>query len=234
MVISNRQVPNLSQALKVQSTHLKNVESHKFLGVTIDNKLKFSSHISEIGNKISKSIGVMYRLSEFLPCESLLNIYYALVHSYLMYCNAIWGGTYISHLQPLIILQKKCIRIVFKRNYTAHTLPLFFSGKVLQIKHIHDYSLLTFFYKNFDLFLGNLPSHTHETRNSSYLIPTFQRLNICQRSIYFSAINLWNQFPLSLKTIDRYECFKTKYSVAFLGTLPCLIVPPGLSLGRVF
>ena len=207
MLITNRNAPNLTQVLKINSTYIKHVESHKFLGVTIDNKLSFSPHISEISNKISKSIGIMFKLSQYLPSQTLLNIYYSLAHSYLMYCNTIWGGTYDTHLQPLFILQKRCLRIIHKTAFRAHTLPLFIESRVLQLKDIHNYSLATFTYKNLDLFASNVPSHTYQTRNNSY-VTSFQRLRVSQRSIYFSAINFWRELPPQLKDVENLDRFK--------------------------
>ena len=107
MLISNKPPPSITIQLKIDNAIIHRVETHKFLGVTIDSKLKFGDHISEISKKISKSIGIIYKLSVFLPTSTLKNLYYALVHSHLMYCNALWGGTNQTHLQPLIVLQKK-------------------------------------------------------------------------------------------------------------------------------
>ena len=90
MVISNRFIPPLQNCLKIDSTYLKHVSDYKFLGVQIDDKLKFNKHISDISFKISKSVGILYKLSNYLPIPTMLNIYYALVNSYFMYCNAIW------------------------------------------------------------------------------------------------------------------------------------------------
>ena len=162
----------------------------------------------------------MYKLSQYLPSQTLLNLYYSLAHPYLMYCNTIWGGTYATHLQPLVVLQKKCLRIIHKASFRAHTMPLFIESRVLQIKDIHNYSLATFTYKNLDLFSSNVPSHTHQTRNSSLLVPTFQRLYICQRSIYFSAINFWRQLPQQLKNLENFDRFKKELKAHILNSHP--------------
>ena len=79
----------------------------RFLGVIIDHRLKFVSHISYISSKISKSVGILYRLSSYLPICSLRSLYFAFVNPYLLYCNLVWGGTYPSHLDPLVKLQNQ-------------------------------------------------------------------------------------------------------------------------------
>ena len=39
----------------------------KFLGMTIDNKLKFDNHSDYIASKNAKPNGVLYRIKDFVP-----------------------------------------------------------------------------------------------------------------------------------------------------------------------
>ena len=79
----------------------------KFLGITIDNRMCFSAHISELLSKISKSTGILYQLRKYLPTETLLSVYYSLIYPYFNYGVMIWGGTSASLLKPLEVMQKK-------------------------------------------------------------------------------------------------------------------------------
>ena len=217
MVISNRNFHNLDSFIKIDNIPIKCIDSHKFLGVNIDNKLKFNLHISDICSKISKSIGILYKLSNYLPSSTLLNIYNSLIHSHLMYCNPIWGGTYNIHINPLFILQKKCLRIVNKTSYLEHTNPLFISNNVLKLREIHKYSQICFIHKNFNDFLPFRPTHSHSTRQNS-LDPKFQRLTLCQKSIFYSGIKNWNSIPVQIRNIDESKPFKRKLKQFILDT----------------
>ena len=46
--------------------NLISVNNTKFLGVIIDSKLNWSDHITNIKNKISKSIGILTKIRRFL------------------------------------------------------------------------------------------------------------------------------------------------------------------------
>ena len=205
MVITNRYVPDLHFDIKIDSTFLKCIDFHKFLGVTIDNKLKFNLHISNIATKVSKSIGILYKISNYLPSVTLLKIYNSLVHSHFMYSNAIWGGTYGTHIHPLIILQKKCLRIINKTNYLEHTQPLFASNRVLKIADIHKYCQACYIHKNLEII--STSSHSYSTRQN-LINPIFQRLTLSQRSIYYSGVVYWNSLPSHIKNILEVENFK--------------------------
>ena len=51
-----------------QNTSIQCVKSTKFLGVIIDNKLRWNDHITYVKNKISKSLGILYKIRRYLNC----------------------------------------------------------------------------------------------------------------------------------------------------------------------
>ena len=65
----------------------------KFLGVLIDSKLSWKSYIEYITKKVAKSIGIIKRVRNFLPTDSLNTLYNTLVLPYLNYCNIIWANS---------------------------------------------------------------------------------------------------------------------------------------------
>ena len=99
-------------------------------------------------------------------------------------------NAYESHINPLIILQKRAIRVITKSEYLAHTNDLFSRNRILKLPDIHKLKLGIYTFKN------NLPSlytrsHNYNTRNRTQLLPKFHRLNSPQRSISFSAPSFW-------------------------------------------
>ena len=99
--------------------------STKFLGVIIDSKLNWAVHILYIKNKIYISIGIIFKIINFLDKHSLRNIYFTFIYTYLIYCVEIWGNTNETHLKPLIQIQKRSIRTITFSHYQDHTGPLF-------------------------------------------------------------------------------------------------------------
>ena len=51
------------------------VSTTKFLGIHIDQHLKWNTHILEINKKISKNIGILRRISYLLPPHVLRQLY---------------------------------------------------------------------------------------------------------------------------------------------------------------
>ena len=83
-----------------------------FLGVILDDNLTWKSHISSVAVKVSKSIGIIFRSSFYLSTPSLRMLYNAMILPYHKYCNLVWGSTYKTNLQRIVVLQKRVIRIV--------------------------------------------------------------------------------------------------------------------------
>jgi len=106
MVISNRtRSDNLNMMFRGQN--IERVCSHKFLGVIIDETLKFDVHIYELCVRISQSIGIMRRVSDMVPLSVLRKLYYALLFSWLTYEVYTWGSAYLTALRRLKSMVKK-------------------------------------------------------------------------------------------------------------------------------
>ena len=70
----------------------------KYLGIYIDKNLNWASHIQHINSKISKNLGILFRLRHFLTLNTLKQMYYSLIYHYLHYGIMRWGNTYPSRL----------------------------------------------------------------------------------------------------------------------------------------
>ena len=62
----------------------------KLLGLKIDKKLNFESHIGGICKKASWHIGAIARIAKFLDKQCKMKLYNAFVRSNVQYCNIIW------------------------------------------------------------------------------------------------------------------------------------------------
>ena len=63
-------------------------------------------------SKLSRYVGILFKLKSFLPKYILSKIYYAFIHSYLNYGLIIWGATPASNLSKLCRIQNKALRVV--------------------------------------------------------------------------------------------------------------------------
>ena len=98
---------NMPIELRIDKVILERVYETTFLGVIIDHKFNWKTHIQQVRNKVARSIGVLYKAKQILNYNSLYTLYNTLVQPYLTYCVEVWGNTYQSNLQPIVIIKKK-------------------------------------------------------------------------------------------------------------------------------
>ena len=190
--------------------HYISYNSHeKFLGVIFDDKLKFNYHIDMICSKISKSIGIIYRIRNLIPKRSLLSLYYSFIFPYLNYCNLIWGGSSETYLQSVFVLQKRAVRAINHVHYLAHSNQLFLQDGILKLPDLHSYLVSCHMFKCQSL-PNFIRTHDHNTRNRNSLLPEFHRLSLSQRSLNFIGPNTWNCIPDFVKESPNIRIFKSR------------------------
>ena len=72
---------------------IRRVKSVKYLGMIVDDKLTWEQHIEFISGKMVRNIGIMKRIRNFIPQESLLLLYYTSIEPNLRYCSIVWGDS---------------------------------------------------------------------------------------------------------------------------------------------
>ena len=77
--------------IKINKKACVEKECNKYLGILIDSSLSWKHHILSLTKKISRSIGIMYKLGPFLPLKVMKNVYYSLIYSHMVYAIK-YGG----------------------------------------------------------------------------------------------------------------------------------------------
>ena len=230
--------PQLLPPVKMNNQVLELKSDTKFLGVILDKKLTFKQHILYIKSKIAKSVGILYKAKKKLPQELLKNLYFSFIYPYLIYGIEVWGSACNTHLDPLIKLQKRCIRLIANAHYLAPTAPLFHTLDLLHLSDIYTKYIIIFMFKfsnNLlppevfnDMFTLVNNTHTHETRRHNHLnfnVP-FVRNNIVKRAVRSRGVYLWGLLlsHIDLSSINSLSILKTRLHL-FLSN-----PPPGFAI----
>ena len=119
--------------IKIDNEIVENVESTKFLGVILDNKLCWKKHILYVRGKIARSVGTICKSRQIFNQDTLKDLYYSFVYPHLCYCIEIWGSAHKTHIDRLFKLQKKCVRIICKAKWNSPSSPLFSELELLTL-----------------------------------------------------------------------------------------------------
>ena len=140
---SSKLKPNQSLRIKIDDVYIKQVDSTKYLGITFDSNLTWRSHINELCLKLSKTVGILSKVRHFVDNHILVMLYHSLIYPFLTYGVHVWGLTFPSFLTPLIIIQKKAIRIITFSEPKSHSEPLFKSLKLLKLNDVIKSNILS-------------------------------------------------------------------------------------------
>jgi hypothetical protein len=194
-------------------------KTYKLLGLYLDEHLSFDTHCNHVCNKIAQSNYIINRSKHFLPSSSLRTLYFALIHSHLLYCLPIYSCTAQKNLKKLATAQKKAIRTICNANYREHTAPLFTMTKILPLTQLITYTqgLLTHsvVHKYSPPTLHNTWQTNYE-RNPERALRDAQELYVplaisdqTKKLPFFALANNWNTLPY-----DKYHANPTTFKIA--------------------
>ena len=84
MIFSYRKLLYLTN-IKITSATIEEINNIKFFGIIFDKHLTFKHHVDVIARKISKSVGILFKLSKSLPLEIIKALYYSLINLFWLY-----------------------------------------------------------------------------------------------------------------------------------------------------
>ena len=141
---SNRSVTY--PVLQMDRKPIERVTQFNFLGLILQSNLAWSKHINHVSLKISKTIGILYRLKAIYPSAVLQTLYNTLILPFFNYCILMWGAT-INDGNLLHRLQKKPLRLISSSNYIAHTEPICKKLFLLKLTDMFPVAVWKFYYK---------------------------------------------------------------------------------------
>ena len=93
----------------------------------------------------------MYKICHFVSTDTMMTLYNCLIYPHLLYAIQIWGSTFDTNRNKLLVLQKKVVRMItFSDSLPdvpgplAHTLPLFSKLNFLKINDLFKFQVSCF------------------------------------------------------------------------------------------
>lgn len=158
------------------STRIEYVQSYKYLGIYVDEYLKWNVHTEILQKKLRKSSYALYHLSNCAPPNVLRQAYFSLVESYIRHGITAWGtGSSCRLLQET---QNRIVKILLKNQKRTN---MFTSNQISRTdSNIHTTDLHT----------------QHNVQN----IPNFQQTITNNHNIYktMNILNVKNLFELTI------------------------------------
>ena len=207
---------------------VKQVNEHKHLGLILDSKLTFSSHINEKLSKARKGIGVIKYLSSYVPVKTLDQIYKMYVRPHLDFCDTIY---HMPMIPNLFVYSFRLTNLMDKIESVQYQAALAVTGawKGTNTDKIYDElgweplterrrfrRLVQFFKIQNDLTPEYLKipdvsprTHLYGTRSGNAITPIPYRINTYMNSFFPNAVKEWNKIDPDLRQLTSLSIFKS-------------------------
>ena len=120
----NLKVSDLCSNIRMNNNVVLSVFSQKCLGIYLDERLDFDSHIENLCKKICSGIGVLRRIKSLVPKECLLKLCKSLIQPYFDYCSPLWDTCDKTLKDNLQTLQNRAARIIYGAHYDTRSKDL--------------------------------------------------------------------------------------------------------------
>ena len=112
--------------LKIGKKKIKHENHERFLDVLLDSNLSWKTYLNELSKKLSKTVGLFYKIRHYSPLDTLVLLYHGLFAPFISYVSD-WGLTYQSMIETVSVIQKRIMKVITFNEMIVHLTPIFYS-----------------------------------------------------------------------------------------------------------
>jgi hypothetical protein len=216
--ISKRKKKLPRPTLTMDNVPLREVDSHKHLGITLTKDLSWNEHLDNIAVSANKLLDVFNIFKYKLDRRSLEKLYFAYVRSKLEYASIVWDNCPQYLVLMLENVQLRAAKIISGATCrTSHALIYNELGwETLQVRRKNQ--RLTTMYKIEhnaapDYLKESIPvsnAQPYELRNADDIPGVRTRTATFQNSFYPKTIREWNSLDPEIRQMPSVQSFKAK------------------------
>ena len=218
LLISKDQSNTSGVNISIQGKSIKSEDSVKLLGIKLDNKLNFDSHISDLCHKAATQLNVLKRLKSFIGFEERKVLIQSFVYSNFNYCPLVWNFSSAKSLQKVEKIQEMALRFLYNDHTSSYDALLVKSGRCymhvsrLRSLYIEVYKTMKDLIPSFMKDLFEFKSSTNSTRSqrNPYDLLHYRPNQVTYGSNCLRALapKVWNSLPNDIKSADNFAAFK--------------------------
>lgn len=187
---------------------IKEVKEMKYLGVIMDSRFLWSSHVEQICKSLRGCLSQFYRLKYCVSLEILLETYYALVNSIIRYGLQLYGNCAATQLKKVEVLHKQIIKIIATkkcREEIMENLDRYKSLNILPVNQLFKYILVL--QNCFKTEYKVVQSEIYNLRNKKLKIPlSYNKYG--ERQSCITIAKLMNSIPQEIREIEGMSKIK--------------------------
>ena len=200
---SRKKMAMNSQNLIIGANPVTNIKSHKFLGLVLDENLRWNAHGEELSDRLSSACFLLRQIRKLISVKHTKTIYFAYFESILRYGIPFWSQCTAVLRQHIFSLQKRAIRILINLNRSESCRGHFRDLKVLTLPSLYIFECIKLILKNIGKLKTQNEIHSHFTRGRHNLVLPCPSLELFKRDPNYVGMVCYNKLPENLKIICR-------------------------------
>lgn len=204
---TNELILNKEKTYTISFTANRRLEADqpvKLLGIWLDARLTWKTHISHLTQTLSKASYAVRRILQVAGRDAALVAYHSLIASRISYCIGAWGHT--THISEILILQKKAIRNIEGLKSDTSCRPYFQKLGIMTAPAIYLQKTLTEIHRAAPRLKLRGSSHSYNTRGGYQL--ELPRTRLACGEGYALSLKMYNLCPQEWKENNFYRRLK--------------------------
>eukprot|EP00117_Sycon_ciliatum_P000737 scpid98858/ scgid4172/ len=196
---------------------LAQVESAKYLGVHMDQDLKWTTMVNQIAKRAACKIAVLFRNRRCMPLPCRITYLKSLILPDFLYASNCFSAGLTSHqLERLERLLKRAVRCVYNAPFASPSAPLYCQLRLHSLEVMYCHKLLGYTWRCLqgkcstlltDMFSPlNAGRATRSQGNRALKFPV-TKTSAGTHSASFQCVSLWNRLQPDIRKIPQYHRF---------------------------
>ena len=215
IIFSRKDIAEDEYLLSTSENEIQCSKHVRLLGIDIDSKLSFASHIQNICKKAGRQINILSRMRNVLNEESKIKILNAFVLSNLNYCPLVWHECGSLSTKALEKTQERALRFTINDPLSAYNVLLrkckknsLFCERI-KLMLVEVYKMINNIEPCLLSHLYTLKEQPYNLRNFCVLtLPEFNTVTYGKKSMKYRGAMLWNLLPNNIKQAGNVIIFK--------------------------
>ena len=206
------------EVVSIDGIQIKSSTAETLLGITIDSELNFDNHLSAICNKVSRKIGGLGQIANYMCLEKCRIVMEKFIESQFNYCPLIWIFHSRTINNKINRLHERALRIVYS-DFKSSFEGLLMKGNSFSVHERNIESLAIEIYK----FLNGLsPSFLinvfHKNISNGYDLQNHKEryfknpktVRYGTETVSYMATKIWSNVRETIKMSSSLDSFKSK------------------------